>query len=136
MSAEDYYCPLCGNRPYKSIVPCRLLSKPICNDCNETISEYFSSDDDTIERPGIIQNLCDYSGLPFEEARGIWYKEQIITSLMELRDCINICDKEGYIWENWALEDLLGRATEALEIAQSFEIINQDCGGNDAEINI
>lgn len=110
MSTEDYYCPLCGNKPYKSFVPCRLLSKPVCKDCDETISEYFSSGDDSIDRPSIIQNLCDYSGLPFEEAKEIWEKEQIITSLLELRDFINYCDESGDIWEDCALDELLRQA--------------------------
>ncbi|MCE1225212.1 MAG: hypothetical protein LWW87_01860 [Geobacteraceae bacterium] len=110
MSAEDYYCPLCGNKPYKSFVPCRLLSSPICNDCNDTIREYFMRNEAGAELPAIIQNLCDYSGLPFEEAKEIWLKEQIITSLLELRDFINYCDESGDIWENWALDELLRQA--------------------------
>lgn len=42
----------------------------------------------------------------------IWQKEQIITSLLELRDAINYCDESGDIWEEWALEDLIRQAKE------------------------
>lgn len=121
MNNEDYYCPLCGNKPYKSFVPCRALSKPVCNDCDATISEYFLSGDEGAECPVTIQNLCDYSGMPIGELKEIWQKEQIITSLLELRDAVNYCDESGDIWEDWALEDLLRQAADVIEVGRHYD---------------
>lgn len=122
MNNEDYYCPLCGNKPYKLFVACRVLSKPVCNDCDETIRKYFLSDDDFLETPAIIENLCNYSDLPINEIKDILQKEQIITSLLELRDAINYCDESGDIWKDWALKALLHDAAEVIELGRQYNI--------------
>lgn len=122
MNSEYYYCPLCGNKPYKSFVACRLLSKPICNDCDDTIRDYFMRCDEGSECPAIIQNLREYSGLPIEEVKEIWKKEQIITSLLELRDAVNYCDESGNIWEEWALKDLLSQTIAVIELGRQYNI--------------
>lgn len=123
MSREDYYCPLCGNKPYKSFVPCRVLEKPVCKDCDDIIREFFTCRSDCSEYPTIIQNLSDYSGLPIEEIKEIWQKEQIITSLLDLRDAVNYCDESGDIWENWALEEIFREATKVIELGRQFKAL-------------
>lgn len=116
MSAEDYYCPLCGNKPFASFVSFRILAQRICKDCDSTISQFFLHDDCAqTEPPKVLQNLCDYSGHPLRDCKQIWHKEQIVSLLLHLRDAINYYDESGDIWENRTLEELICQSHELVE---------------------
>lgn len=117
MANVDYYCPLCGNKPVASFVPCRILERPICNDCDDTIREFFQHESGTqSELPAVVENLRDYSGLSQKECKEIWQKEQMVTLLLSLRDGINYYDESGDIWENRTLNELLYMLDELIEV--------------------
>ena len=120
MSTETYYCPLCGNKPAAPFVPCRILERPICNDCDDTIREFFQHENDAqSELPAAVENLRDYSGLSQHECKEIWQKEQMVTLLLSLRDGVNCYDESGDIWETRTLKELLYLLDELI-VAGSF----------------
>ncbi|WP_156912253.1 hypothetical protein [Citrifermentans bremense] len=120
MSSEDYYCPLCGNKPFGSFVPCRILEQQICDECDSTIRQFFLLDSSTHpEPPSVIQNLSNYSGLPLRDCNEMWHKERVVSLLLDMRDLINYYDESGDIWESRALKALLCQAGKVNE-AGSF----------------
>ena len=120
MNTEDYYCPLCGNKPFASFVPCRILERPICNDCDSIISQFFQNEYGSQSDPtSVLENLFDYSGLTQEECKEIWQKEQMVTLLLNLRDWINFSEESGDIWETGMLKELSCMFDEVIE-AGSF----------------
>lgn len=120
MNTEDYYCPLCGNKPVASFVPCRILERPICNDCDSIIRQFFQHENSTQpDPPSVVENLFDYSGISQKECKDIWQKEQMVTLLLSLRDGINYYDESGDIWETCTLKKLLYQLDEVSD-AGSF----------------
>lgn len=120
MNSEDYYCPLCGNKPFGSFVRCRILEQQICDECDSTIRQFFLHAGSTQpEPPSVIQNLCNYSGLPLSDCNEMWHKEQVVSLLLEMRDLINYYDEAGDMWESRALKELLCQSGKVIE-AGSF----------------
>ncbi|MDD2899819.1 MAG: hypothetical protein PHI31_14035 [Desulfuromonadaceae bacterium] len=120
MNNEEYYCPLCGNKPVSSFVPCRVIERPICKDCDSIIRQFFQNEyDKRSDTPNVMENLYDYSGISQKECKDIYQKEQMVTLLLSFRDGINYYDESGEIWDFRTLKLLLYQFDELSE-AGSF----------------
>ncbi|UPU37818.1 hypothetical protein M1B72_08955 [Geomonas paludis] len=114
--SEDYYCPLCGNKPFGSFVRCRILEQPVCTECDAAIRHFFL-DADQLQSPPpqVVERLSDYSGLCVQECAEIWHKEQLVASLLKLRDGIDYFEQTGDLWDTAILKQVLAMVNEAKE---------------------
>lgn len=112
--STDYFCPLCGNKPFASFVRCRILEQPVCTDCDAVIRQFFL-DVDQVKAvpPQVVERLSDYSGLPVQECAEIWYKEQLDSSLLKLRDGIEYFEQSGDLWDTGILKQIIAMVNEA-----------------------
>ena len=120
MSTEDYYCPLCGNKPFDSFVACRILDQPICADCDTAIQQFFVNVDELKTIPPQVERLSDYSGLPVKECAEIWHKERLVSSLLNLRDGINYFEQAGDLWDDGILKELLFIVDDTMELGKKI----------------
>uniref|UniRef100_C6DZE0 Uncharacterized protein n=1 Tax=Geobacter sp. (strain M21) TaxID=443144 RepID=C6DZE0_GEOSM len=114
--SKDYYCPLCGNKPFNSFVRCRILEQPVCTECDAAIRQ-FSLNIKQVQSvpPQVVERLSDYSGLCVQECAEIWHKEQLVASLLKLRDGIDYFEQSGDLWDTAIVKQVMAMVNEAKE---------------------